>query len=149
MLRNAAASREAMRRNAVAVKAIWSALLGVVATSTCPGTDLGGIDVIVSADGSVVQVPSAGLPDLPEQTRQLSYGGAAVNTGEIILAGPQSLDPTDKWYAYSVELTRAAQLFCDWLNNEKGGIAVGGSRNKLLGGRNRRRAPNANRATTV
>jgi hypothetical protein len=98
-----------------------------------PGCPVGllGTNILVDGALSVSEVEGAELPQLPDGTRTLMYGPTqSCNTfdGIITVGAPGSLEPGDAYNGYTVAHTRAIQLFLDWLNDERGGLTVGGQR---------------------
>ena len=88
------------------------------------------INVEVASDSSFELVNSSSLPPLPPGTPVASVGStesAALN-GTIVVAGPLSLDPTDAFYSYSKVFRRSLEVFTQWLNAERGGVAYRGRR---------------------
>ena len=95
----------------------------------CPASDVG-VNVIRASDGSTAE-HVGNLPLLPHGTSQASYGPfSACNDfdGIIVLGGPAALDPSDSYYVKTKDYRQGLMMFIDHVNQERGGLAVGGRR---------------------
>jgi branched-chain amino acid transport system substrate-binding protein len=54
--------------------------------------------------------------------------GADAFDGVIVVAGLLSMGVTDRWYSYGLMIQRSLEVFTEWLNEERGGVRVGGKR---------------------
>jgi ABC-type branched-subunit amino acid transport system substrate-binding protein len=50
---------------------------------------------------------------------------------DIVVGGPVSLNPTSPLFSYGKQLTSAASMFATWINEVRGGIAIGGERHPV------------------
>ena len=81
--------------------------------SACSG-EAAGVNVIVDDSLVAHYVDSTTLPELPADTRQTTFGAAAELSQfaehEILIGGPSSLGPSDRFHLYSTDQLRALQL---------------------------------------
>lgn len=95
----------------------------------CPASEIG-VNVLRAADGSTTQ--SLGdLPLLPPGTSQASYGPFSACgdfDGIIVLGGPAALDPEDTYYSKTKSYRQSLMMFIDYVNKDRGGLAVAGLR---------------------
>jgi len=111
--------------------ACWLALWLATASATdlaCPAPAVG---VNVLYTGGVATEQVGDLPLLPPGTPQSSYGPSSACRdldGIIVVGGPSALDQDDTQFGKSRGHRRALKMFADWVNGERGGLAVGGQR---------------------
>ena len=119
--------RMRMRLRAAAWLALWLA----TASATDPACPAPAVGVNVLYTGGVATVQVGDLPLLPPGTPQSSYGPfSSCNDldGIIVVGGPSALDQDDRRFYKSREHRHALKMFADWVNGERGGLAVGGQR---------------------
>jgi poly [ADP-ribose] polymerase 10/14/15 len=107
-------------------------LLGLLSASnpSCK-RETSGINVYVDQDLKVVKKNESQAPALPDGTPTLTYGhihGCSSIKGTITVGGHLSMDKSDAYYPQSTQIRRSVQIFLDWLNDERGGVLVNGSR---------------------
>jgi hypothetical protein len=91
-------------------------------------------DCTALSDNCTVQaLPATGLPLLPDENVRMAYEVAAeCQFDDVVrIGGVISLAPDDRFFRASREMRRSMQLFADVVNNERGGLRVGGARHAI------------------
>ena len=76
---------------------------------------------VLVKDPAVRVVDHSGMPELPMGTRSVSYGvkhGRLQGYNDtIVIAGPLSLSPSDKYHAYAKLMWHSLEIFADIVNH--------------------------------